>query len=48
MTLWVFVLSTAVVFLVAKTHNLQKRVARMEMDVQRFMLRVIYGKQSDE
>lgn len=38
----VAILAVLVVLLV-KTNNLQRRVTRLEMDVQRFMLRVIYG-----
>lgn len=35
-----------ILFLLIKVSNLQSRVTRLEMDMQRFMLRVIYGDSS--
>jgi hypothetical protein len=41
------ILGIILVVLLIKTNNLQRRVGQMELNVQRFMTRVILGKDND-
>lgn len=41
------ILTLVILVLLVKTNNLQSRINTLEMNVQRFMLRVIYGKDDE-